>query len=153
AFELMRTRGESALTVWRAAINSPQRHLSEVAIIALCESGEPADVESVASAPVPRNAVLRASILRGLWRVGSAELEYQLTSALKDRSARVIRQAAEIYRRGTVALDAFTLETALANVEHSRARHLIGLSESLGKWEGLEFLLHHALREDPELAE
>jgi hypothetical protein len=153
AFELKRTRGESALPIWRAASNHPQRRVSEVAIIALCESGEPGDVESVVSAGVARNAILRASILRALWRVGSADLEPQLTSALKDRSTRVIRQAAEIYRRGTVALDALTLDDALANVEDSRAPYLIALSDSLGKWEGLEFLLHHALSESRERAE
>jgi hypothetical protein len=153
AFELMRRRGENALLVWRAAINHPQRRVSEVAIMSLCESGEPADLERVASAGVARNALLRASILRGLWRVGSADLEAQLASALKDRSTRVIRQAAEIYRYGTVALDALTLENALADVEDGRARYLIALSDSLGKWAGLEFLLHHALSENRARAE
>jgi hypothetical protein len=64
AFELMRTRAENALPVWRAAIDHPQRRVSEVAIISLCESGEPGDLERVASAGVARNAILRASILR-----------------------------------------------------------------------------------------
>ncbi len=153
AFELMRTCGENALPVWRAAINHPQRRVSEVAIMSLCESGEPGDLERIASAGVARNAILRASILRGLWRIGSGDLEAQLASALKDRSTRVIRQAAEIYRQGSVALDAATLENALADVEDSRAPYLIALSDSLEKWEGLEFLLHHASSENRVRAE
>jgi hypothetical protein len=88
-----------------------------------------------------------------LWRIASGDLEAQLASALKDRSTRVIRQAAEIYRHGSVALDAATLENALADVEDSRAPYLIALSDSLGKWEGLEFLLHHALSENRVRAE
>jgi hypothetical protein len=152
-FELKRVCGESALPIWRAAITHPKRRVSEVAIMALCESGEPADVENVASAGVARNATLRTSVLRGLWRVGSADLESQLTAALKDRSTRVIRQAAEIYRHGTVALDALTLEDALANAQDSHTPYLIALSNSLGKWEGLEFLLHQALSKDHERAE
>jgi hypothetical protein len=153
AFELNGMAGESALPIWRAAILHPQRRVSEVAIMALCESGERGDVENLASAGVARNAVLRASILRGLWRVGSADLEPRLVSALKDRSTRVIRQATEIYRHGTSALDALTLDEALGSVEDDRAPYLIALSESLGKWAGLEFLLHQALSTDHERAE
>lgn len=153
AFELKGMTGESALPIWRAAILHPQRRASDVAIIALCESGERGDVENLASAGVARNAVLRASILRGLWRVSSADLEPRLISALKDRSTRVIRQAAEIFRHGTSALDALTLDEALGSVDDDRAPYLIALSESLGKWAGLEFLLHQALSSDHERAE
>jgi HEAT repeat protein len=153
AFELKRMTGESALPIWRAAITHPRRRVSEVAIMALCESGEPGDVEDVARAGVARNAILRASILRGLWRVGSADLEPQLISALTDRSTRVIRHAAEIYRNGTIALDTLTLEDALGSVEDSRVPYLVALSNSLGKWESLEFLLHQALSKDYERAE
>lgn len=66
---------------------------------------------------------------------------------------RVIRQAAEIYRHGTVALDALTLEDALENVADGCVPHLLALSDSLGKWEGLEFLLHQALSKDFDRAE
>ena len=153
AFELKGMAAESALPIWRAAITHPKRRVSEVAIMALCESGEPGDVENLASAAVTRNAVLRASILRSLWRVGSADLQPHLIGALKDSSKRVIRQAAEIYRRGSIALDALTLDEALGNVDDSRAPYLIALSDSLGKWEGLEFLLHQALSTDYARAE
>src|SRR4051812_2961051 len=76
----------NALPVWRAAINHSQRRMSEVAIVSLCESGEPRDLARIASAGVARNVILRVSILRGLWRIGSPYLEAQLASALKDRS-------------------------------------------------------------------
>jgi hypothetical protein len=152
AFELKRTRGVSALPIWRSAVKHPDRDVSEVAILALCESGEQSDVEKLASDGVVPNARLRASVLRGLWRVGSSHLESHLTSALSDRSTFVIRQAAQIYRRGTITLTSRTLETAIANAPESLAPYLLALSNSLGKWEELELLLQHVLSENAALA-
>src|SRR5262249_17733707 len=101
---------------------------------------------------VARNARLRASILRGLWRSRSPRLEFHLTCALGDRSALVIRQAAEIYRRGMVTLTADSLESALAKAPRTLAPYFVALSSSLGKWEELEFLLQHSLDENADLA-
>jgi hypothetical protein len=143
AFELLRTYNQSALPIWRAALRE-----SEVAMISLCESGERQDIEGIAATGAEHAAIVRASVLRGLWRVDSPKLETQLASALTDSSARVIRLASSIYRRGTVSLDVLTLEHALARADGSRARSLICASESLGKWDCLEFLLRHAVEDD-----
>jgi hypothetical protein len=153
AFELNRTHGQSALPIWRAAIDHRQHEISEVATVALCESGEKQDVERIASDGVARNALLRASILRGLWRVASPLLEPQLCSALKDSSTRVLRQVAEIYRRGTLTLPPATLEEALATVKDSLAPSLIALADVLGKWDSLELLLRIALGDHSQRAE
>jgi hypothetical protein len=74
-------------------------------------------------------------------------------TSLEDHSALVNRQAAEIYRRGTIALDVHTLEEALTRVEDRLARRLIALSDSLGKWDSLEFLIRQTLSESIERAE
>ncbi len=153
AFELNQAHGESALPIWRAAINHRERRVSEVATIALCESGERQDVENIASDEAARNALLRASILRGLWRVGSPLLESRLASALRDSSTRVLRQVAEIYRRGPLTLPSVTLEEALATVKDSRAPSLIALADVLGKWDSLELLLRIVSSDHVERAE
>lgn len=153
AFELDRVHGESALPIWRAAIDHRENQVSEVASIALCESGEREDVENIASDGIVRNALLRASVLRGLWRVGSPLLESHLPCALKDSSTRVLRQVAEIYRRGTISLTPALLEEALANATDRLAPSVIALADVLGKWDGLEFLLRVASGEHPERAE
>jgi len=85
AFELEQGHGESALPIWRAALDEPRRYLPEVAAIALCESGEQKDVEHVASDGRARNAVLRAAVLRGLWRVGSHRLNLHLPASASAR--------------------------------------------------------------------
>jgi hypothetical protein len=152
AFELGRAHGVSALPLWREAARHTQSRVSVVALTALCEAGEPADVETVASEAVARDRGLRCCILRGLSRVGSSLLEAQLRSALKDRSARVARQAAEIYERGIVPLDSLTLEDALSSARDDVVPSLMSLSVSLSKWDGLEFLLRHALSQNAQRA-
>ena len=153
AFELNRRHGESALPIWRAALDDSRQRVSEVATLALCESGEREDVESIASDGMTRTAFLRAAILRGLWRVGSPLLEAHLTPALLDSSTRVVRQVAEIYRRGTLALACVALEDALARAGDSLAPTLIALADVLGKWDGLELLLRLASAENIGRAE
>jgi hypothetical protein len=72
---------------------------------------------------------------------------------LKDSSTRVLRQVAEIYRRGTISLTPALLEEALANATDRLAPSVIALADVLGKWDGLEFLLRVASGEHPERAE
>jgi len=145
AFELQHTYNQSALPIWRAALSE-----SEVALVSLCESGERPDVEGIAANAAEHSPTVRASILRGLWRVDSPELETQLTAALANSSTRVIRQASKIYRRGTLSLSVLTLEHALAHADGRVALSLITSSESLGKWDCLEFLLRHTVEDSDE---
>lgn len=154
AFELGRVFGESALAIWRVALEGEDHPKSELAARALCDSGEQQDVEEIAADGVARNSDFRAAILRGLARTKSIHLQSHLDAALNDHSALVIRQVGEICLRGAATLDVSSLEQALLQADDRRAVLLIRLSGALvGKWDRLEFLLRLTSSENTVRAE
>jgi hypothetical protein len=145
AFELKRSCDEDALPIWRAAIASPDRKRSDVAMMALCESGDQGDVERLAADLGHLRARIRAAVLRGLLRVGSAKLRAVLSRSLFDRSKVVLRELSQVYRRANVPLEPAAIDEALARADDRLAANLLSLAQLLGKWEELEFLLRHAI--------
>jgi hypothetical protein len=152
AFELKHAAGEDPLPGWRLAIDGADRRRSEVAMAALCEFGDSSDVERLAADLGRRNATIRAAVLAGLWRTGSAKLEAVLSEAVFDRSKLVLRQVNETFRRSNVSLDASTIDAALARADDKLTANLFAFAQRLGKWEELEFLLRHAVRDDADRA-
>ena len=153
AFELKRAAREDPLPAWRLAIDGTDRRRSEVAMVALCEFGDSSDVELLAADIGRRNVTIRAAILAGLWRTGSAKLESVLREAVFDRSKVVLRQVNETFGRSNVCLDASTIDAALARADEKLTANLFAFAQRLGKWEELEFLLRHAIGEDADRAE
>jgi len=153
AYELKRSHAEDALPAWRAAVESTDRRRSEVAVKALCEFGTASDVERLAAAYGRWNASTRVAVLRGLLRVISPQLESILAQAIFDRSKIVLRELSQVYRRGNISLDVALVDEAIARADDRLAPNLLSLGQLLGKWEEVEFLLRHALREHRVVAE
>jgi hypothetical protein len=145
AFELKRSHDEDALATWRAAIESTDRNRSDVAMMALCEFGGQADLERLAADIGHRNARIRAAVLRGLLRVGAPGLQAVLSQSIFDGSKVVLRELSQVYRRGSVPLDASAIDEALSRADDRLAPNLFSLAQLLGKWQELEFLLRHAV--------
>ena len=153
AFELKRSHDEDALAAWRAAIDSTDRKRSDIAMMALCELGDQADLEHLAADIGARNARIRAAVLRGLLRVGAPGLEAVLSQSIFDSSKVVLRELSQVYRRGNVPLNASAIDEALARADDGLAPNLFSLAQLLGKWEELELLLRHAVDDHGARAE
>jgi hypothetical protein len=83
-------------------------------------------------------------VLRGLWRCQARELGPILQNALKDNSKAVVKQALDIYDRGSESLDATALVSAIESASPGTRRVLLAGTRVLEKWAALEMLVRLA---------
>jgi hypothetical protein len=141
AFELDHLFQEPAIQFWREAIGNNHGRRVTTAILAICEFGQKSDAIVLARQAEHRFAIVRASVLRALWRLDVEDIEARLARALRDQSNSVVRTASNIYCRGVISLDEPTLTSALSGASDHTKAALMSAAHLLGKWEALAFLL------------
>jgi hypothetical protein len=140
AFHLQERFTERALPLWRAKFDAGQ--LKDSLTVELADSGEREDEARLRSQISARRARTRAAALRGLWRLGSADVPKLLKEALHDSATRMVAAAILIHEQGNEPLRYATLESALSKAASGRLRAtLLTASRLLPKWERLELLL------------
>ena len=95
-----------------------------------------------------RFAIVRASVLRALWRLDVEDIETRLARALRDPSNSLVRAANNIYCRGVISLDEPTLTSAMSGASDHTKAALMSASQLLGKWQALSFLLRQCAGSD-----
>jgi hypothetical protein len=144
AYELQRRFAESPCDAWRAALDQSSGRRRKAALLGLCDLASPEDAARLITEASHPNANVRAAVLRGLWRCQARELGSILQRALNDESKSVVRQALNIYGRGSEFLDAVTLASAIESASPGTRRALLAGTRVLEKWQSLEILVHLA---------
>ena len=134
--------GQSARVLWRQALADKESVRWKGALLGLCDSPEAEDIPLITQAVEYRIAAVRCAGLRGLARIGAPTLQEYLNRALTDESKAVVRQSLELFRYGAGTLEPTVLLSSLRSSTDATRGVLMRGTRLLGKWEGLDLLLH-----------